>query len=124
LATACSEHGVDNAVPGGPRFEDIHLLRRTPGKADMFYARYDRATSTLIEVPFPAREMERQRWPDFGAPPAAAKAPATTTGTATNARFAGRPSSCSPSPSMSCLTSLLRRCFRRGPLDDDGMDED
>ena len=50
LATRCAEHAAGDPVPVRPGFENVHFLRRTPGTANMYYARYDRATDTLTEV--------------------------------------------------------------------------
>jgi hypothetical protein len=51
LATRCAEHAAGDPVPPArPGFENVHFLRRTPGTANMYYARYDRATDTLTEV--------------------------------------------------------------------------
>ena len=50
LATRCAEHAAGDPVPVRPGFENVRFLRRTPGTANMYYARYDRATDTLTEV--------------------------------------------------------------------------
>jgi hypothetical protein len=51
LATRCAEHATGDPVPVRAGFENVHFLRRTPGTANMYYARYDRATDALTEVP-------------------------------------------------------------------------
>jgi hypothetical protein len=50
LATLCAEHAAGDPVRVKPGFANVHFLRRTPGTANMYYARYDRATDTLTEV--------------------------------------------------------------------------
>ena len=50
LATRCAEHAAGDPVPVRPGLENVRFLRRTPGTANMYYARYDRATDTLTEV--------------------------------------------------------------------------
>ncbi|MFG3593090.1 hypothetical protein [Bradyrhizobium sp. RDI18] len=51
LATRCAEHAAaGDPVPVRPGYENVRFLRRTPGTANMYYARYDRATDTLTEV--------------------------------------------------------------------------
>ncbi|WP_280981511.1 MULTISPECIES: hypothetical protein [unclassified Bradyrhizobium] len=35
LATACSEHAIRDPVPDRPGFENVHLLRRTPGTSEI-----------------------------------------------------------------------------------------
>jgi hypothetical protein len=37
-------------VPVRPGFENVRFLRRTPGTANTYYARYDRETDTFAEV--------------------------------------------------------------------------
>jgi hypothetical protein len=59
LATACPEHAVgDPLSPKRPGFENILLVRRTPGAPDVYYARYDRETDTLTEVARPGAGPE------------------------------------------------------------------
>jgi hypothetical protein len=58
LATACAEHAAGDPVPVRPGFKNVHLLRRTPGAPDMYYARYDRETDTLTEVSPPLPDSE------------------------------------------------------------------
>jgi hypothetical protein len=50
LATRCAEHAAGDPVPVRPGFENVHFLRRTPGTANTYCARYDRATDTLTEA--------------------------------------------------------------------------
>ena len=59
LATRCAEHAAGDHVPPryGLGFENIRRLRRWRGQADVYFARYDRESDTLIEVPPP--EWER-----------------------------------------------------------------
>jgi hypothetical protein len=53
LATACIEHAVGD--PAEQRHgENVYLLRRVPGRTEMYLARYDREADTLTEVPPPA----------------------------------------------------------------------
>jgi hypothetical protein len=59
LATACAEHAKGSPLCDPPGFENIRLVRRTPGTSGVYYARYDRETDTLIEVLPPARETEQ-----------------------------------------------------------------
>jgi hypothetical protein len=42
----------------GLGFENVRLLRRWRGRADVYYARYDRGTDTLTEVPPPSPDQE------------------------------------------------------------------
>jgi hypothetical protein len=58
LATVCAEHTAGDSVPVRPGFENVHLLRRTPGAPDMYYARYDLETDTLTEVSPPLPDSE------------------------------------------------------------------
>jgi hypothetical protein len=55
LGTRCGEHAAGDPVPPryGRGFENVRLLRRWRGQADVYYARYDRETDTLTEVPRP-----------------------------------------------------------------------
>ena len=57
LGTRCGEHATGDPVPPkyGLGFENVRLLRRWRGRADVYYARYDRETDTLTEVPPAAR---------------------------------------------------------------------
>jgi hypothetical protein len=50
LATSCPEHAAGDPAPVRPGFENILLVRRTPGSLDVYYARYDRETDTLTEI--------------------------------------------------------------------------
>jgi hypothetical protein len=45
-------------VPVRPGFENLRFMRRTPGTANMYYARYDRETDTLTEVSPPSLGSE------------------------------------------------------------------
>jgi hypothetical protein len=58
IATACAEHAAGDPVPVRPGFKNVHLLRRTPGAPDMYYARYDRESDTLTEVSPPLPDSE------------------------------------------------------------------
>jgi hypothetical protein len=58
LATRCAEHAAGAPVPVRPGFENARFLRRTPGTANMYYARYDRETDTLTEVSPPSLGLE------------------------------------------------------------------
>ena len=58
LATRCAEHGAGDPVPGRPGFENVRFLRRTPGTTNMYYARYDRATDSFVEVDSGSKGME------------------------------------------------------------------
>jgi hypothetical protein len=60
LGTRCAEHAAGDPVPPRYRhgFENVRLLRRWRGQADVYWARYDRETDTLTEVP-PPRGQER-----------------------------------------------------------------
>ena len=55
LGTRCGEHAVGDPVPPryGLGFEHVRRLRRWRGQTDVYYARYDRETDTLTEVPRP-----------------------------------------------------------------------
>jgi hypothetical protein len=55
LGTRCGEHAAGDPVPPryGHGFENVRRLRRWRGQADAYYARYDRETDTLTEVPRP-----------------------------------------------------------------------
>jgi len=60
LETRCGEHAVGDPVPPrfGEGFENVRRLRRWRGQADLYYARYDRETDTLTEVPPPSAGWE------------------------------------------------------------------
>jgi hypothetical protein len=58
LATACPEHAAGDPAPVRPGFENILLVRRTPGGSDVYVARYDRKTDTLTEVTWPGTGPE------------------------------------------------------------------
>jgi hypothetical protein len=58
VATACAEHAAGDPVPVRPGFENVRLLRRRPGAADMYHARYDRETDSLTEVSPPLPDSE------------------------------------------------------------------
>ncbi|HEY0570544.1 MAG TPA: hypothetical protein VGD16_03305 [Enterovirga sp.] len=58
LATRCAEHAAGAPVPVRPGFENLRFMRRTPGTANMYYARYDRETDTLTEVSPPSLGSE------------------------------------------------------------------
>jgi hypothetical protein len=53
FGTRCGEHAAGDPVPPRPGFENVRLLRRWHGRADVYYARYDREADTLTEVPAP-----------------------------------------------------------------------
>jgi hypothetical protein len=52
-ATACAEHALGDPAPQR-HGENVYLLRRSPGTSDVYFARYDRETDTLTEVPRPS----------------------------------------------------------------------
>ena len=58
LGTRCTEHAAGDPVTAryGQGFENIRRLRRWRGQADVYFARYDRESDTLIEVPPPGSE--------------------------------------------------------------------
>jgi hypothetical protein len=60
LWTRCAEHAAGDPVPPryGHGFENVRLLRRWRGQADVYYARYDRETDTLTEVLPPSADRE------------------------------------------------------------------
>ncbi len=55
LGTRCTEHTAGDPMPPryGIGFENVRRLRRWRGQADMYFARYDRESNTLAEVPPP-----------------------------------------------------------------------
>ncbi|WP_165941766.1 MULTISPECIES: hypothetical protein [unclassified Bradyrhizobium] len=61
LGTRCAEHAAGEPVARryGHGFENMRRLRRWRGQADIYFARYDRETDTLTEVPPPSQERER-----------------------------------------------------------------
>lgn len=58
LATRCAEHASGDPLRVEAGRENVGHYHRTRGKPDMFYARYDRETDMLTEVP-PARRTEQ-----------------------------------------------------------------
>jgi hypothetical protein len=60
LATLCSEHARGEPVPVERGRENNRLYRRRPWQADMFYARYDRETDSLTEIPRQTRDPEEE----------------------------------------------------------------
>jgi hypothetical protein len=58
LATRCTEHAAGDPVTAryGQGSDNIRRLRRWRGQADVYFARYDRESDTLIEVPPPSGE--------------------------------------------------------------------
>jgi hypothetical protein len=58
--TRCAEHASGNPVLSryGHGFETVRRLRRWRAQADIYYARYDRESDTLSEVPPPASGLE------------------------------------------------------------------
>lgn len=54
LATRCAEHTAGDPVPVRAGFENVRILRRRPGRPDMYHVRYDRETDTLTEVSPPS----------------------------------------------------------------------
>jgi hypothetical protein len=58
LATRCTEHASGDPVRAHYGSDRIRRLRRWRGQADVYYARYDRKTDTLTEVP-PSKKQER-----------------------------------------------------------------
>jgi hypothetical protein len=47
-------HVIPEEPSRGHGFETVRRLRRWRGRADVYYARYDRQTDTLTEVPQPS----------------------------------------------------------------------
>jgi hypothetical protein len=60
LETRCAGHAAGDPVPSpyGPDFENVRRLRRWRGQAEVYYARYDRDTDELTEIPPPANGRE------------------------------------------------------------------
>ncbi|WP_409192016.1 hypothetical protein [Bradyrhizobium sp. RDM4] len=60
LETRCAEHAAGDPVPPrfGLGFENVRRFRRRRGHPQMYFARYDRTTDTLTEVPPPSRKQE------------------------------------------------------------------
>jgi hypothetical protein len=58
LATRCADHRAGDRVPVAPGFENVRILRRRPGRPDMYHARYDRETDTLKEISSPSQPPE------------------------------------------------------------------
>jgi len=58
LATRCAEHASGDPVPAHYGSDRIRRLRRWRGQADVYYARYNRDTDTLTEVPPPPQKQE------------------------------------------------------------------
>jgi hypothetical protein len=56
LATRCAEHKAGDPVPLRTGFENVRILRRSPGRPDMYHARYNRETDTLTEISPPPEE--------------------------------------------------------------------
>lgn len=56
LATRCAEHKAGDPVPLRTGYENVRILRRLPGRPDMYHARYDRETDTLTEISPPPEE--------------------------------------------------------------------
>jgi hypothetical protein len=57
LGIRCGEHAAGDSV--SPRYgQNVRRLRRWRWKADLYYARYDRETDTLTEVPRPTTGPE------------------------------------------------------------------
>jgi hypothetical protein len=50
LMTRCEGHAEGQPVAVKPGFANVHLLRRTPGTSEVYYARYDRETDAFAEV--------------------------------------------------------------------------
>jgi len=59
LATACAEHAVGYPELVEPGFDNIRRLRRVAGESGIYYARYDRETDTITEVPLNALGLEK-----------------------------------------------------------------
>ncbi|WFT94401.1 hypothetical protein QA633_40135 [Bradyrhizobium barranii] len=55
--TRCAAHAQGVEVPPKLR-ENVHLVRRNWGTSDVYYARYDRESDTLTEVPPPSPNRE------------------------------------------------------------------
>jgi hypothetical protein len=51
--TRCADHAEGMEVSAEPGREHVHLLRRTYGTSDVYYARYDRESDTFTEVSAP-----------------------------------------------------------------------
>jgi hypothetical protein len=58
LATRCADHAAGDPVPVRAGLENVRILRRRPGAPDIYHARYDRETDTLVEVSPPAGSEE------------------------------------------------------------------
>lgn len=60
LETRCIDDAAGEPVPPrfGVGFENVRRFRRWRGHADMYFAKYDRETDTLTEVPPPSRKHE------------------------------------------------------------------
>jgi hypothetical protein len=58
LATRCAEHTAGDPVPVRAGLENVRMLRRRPGRPDVYHARYDRETNTLTEVSPPSPPPE------------------------------------------------------------------
>ncbi|WP_198034806.1 hypothetical protein [Bradyrhizobium sp. WSM1417] len=60
LETRCTEDAAGEPVPPrfGVGFENVRRFRRWRGQAEMYFARYDRTTDTLSEVPPPSRKED------------------------------------------------------------------
>jgi hypothetical protein len=58
FATLCDRHAAGDRVPNRAGFENVRRLRRRRGQADMYYARYNRESDTLTEVPPPSADPE------------------------------------------------------------------
>ena len=58
LATRCADHRAGDRVPVAPGFENVRILRRRPGRPDMYHGRYDRETDTLKEISSPSQPPE------------------------------------------------------------------
>jgi hypothetical protein len=58
VATRCADHGAGDPVRVAPGLENVRILRRRPGAPDMYHARYDRETDTLMEISPPSPGSE------------------------------------------------------------------
>ena len=56
--TRCAAHAKGQRVPAEPGRENVHLLRRTPGTAGVYHARYDRETDSFVPLGGPRIEEE------------------------------------------------------------------
>jgi hypothetical protein len=56
--TRCAAHAKGQRVPAEPGRENVHLLRRTPGTAEVYHARYDRETDSFVPLEAPRIEEE------------------------------------------------------------------